>query len=1085
MEQNYFMKKLGFTALIVWLFIQAAFAQTPPSDLSGADLRAWLKVNYYDGKHTTLGYTNARVKMYNYIDNQNNTITCVYSGYEKSWTYGGTGSNPDPINCEHTVPQSFFNEAEPMKSDIHHLFPTYMNWNSTRSNYPFAEIDDNATTKWMYLTTSTTSIPSSNIDLYSEYASSTFEPREDHKGDVARAIFYFYTMYPTQAGAIGAVADINELYDWHLADPVSQKEIDRNLAIETHQGDKNPYIVMPSLVAKAWGFSGTEPTVPATPSLALTVASTSLNLSWTNVADESGYRIYRSVNGGSYALLNSPGANVTSYSDANVSTGSTYTYYILAYNVQGNSPNSNTVSGQLSTTGGSDYAADLILSEYVEGSSNNKALELANFTGSTVSLSNYSIFKQTNGAGSWASELVLSGTLNHGDAYVIVYASAGSTLLAKADLTTTSQALTFNGNDPVALFKNGQLIDVIGTFNSTAVFATDKTLVRNASVTAPNTSYVASEWTDTGLDNFTDLGTHTMDLEGGPVADTQAPTAPASLVSSNVTSTSVLLSWNASTDNVGVTGYQVFRNGTQIQTVTSTSYTVSGLSAATSYAFTVKATDAAGNVSGASNTVNVTTPAEAVVYCASKGSNATYEWIAGVKLGTFTKTSGGAGYTDFTTTQINLTSGQSYALTLTPGFSGSTYQEYWKIWIDYNKNGVFDTDELAFDAGSLSSSAVSGNLTLPISATGTTRMRVSMKYNGAQTACETFSYGEVEDYTVVISQGVADTQAPTAPSQLLASNTTTTGTSLAWNASTDNVGVAGYYVYKNGLQIQQTSGTSLSVSGLSAGTSYSFTVKAFDAAGNLSASSNTASVTTLPQSISYCASKGSNSSYEWIDLVQLGNMTSATGNNGGYADFTDKIATIAYGSNTIYYSAGFSSSSYVEYWHVWIDYNHDGIFGDTERVAYGSSSSAATLSSTFTVPTSALSGPTRMRVTMKYNGAGTACETFSYGEVEDYMVNIVDQASNLVMAVNTESVQEETAYDVEVFPNPASTYLKVKFSSERNVDFTITDITGRTVFADNLVTNNQTIDLNRFENGVYLLTLNMEGKMLTTRFIKQ
>src|SRR5690606_10116794 len=158
-----------------------------------------------------------------------------------------------------------------------------------------------------------------------------------------------------------------------------------------------------------------------------------------------------------------------------------------------NSPNSNTVSGQLSSGGGSEYAADLILSEYVEGSSNNKALELANFTGAAVNLSNYSIFKQTNGGGSWASELALSGTLNHGDAYVIVYASAGSTLLAKADLTTTSQALTFNGNDPVALFKNGQLIDVIGTFNNTAVFATDKTLVRNASVTAPNTSYVASE----------------------------------------------------------------------------------------------------------------------------------------------------------------------------------------------------------------------------------------------------------------------------------------------------------------------------------------------------------------------------------------------------------------------------------------------------------------------------------------------------------------------------------------------------------------------------------------------------------------
>lgn len=95
--------------------------------------------------------------------------------------------------------------------------------------------------------------------------------------------------------------------------------------------------------------------------------------------------------------------------------------------------------------------------------------------------------------------------------------------------------------------------------------------------------------------------------DGTVVTDTEAPTAPASLTSSNVTSSSVDLSWNASTDNVGVTGYDVYKNGSYLATTTSTNYAVTGLTAATTYSFYIKAKDAAANVSSASNTINVTT----------------------------------------------------------------------------------------------------------------------------------------------------------------------------------------------------------------------------------------------------------------------------------------------------------------------------------------------------------------------------------------------------------------------------------------------------------------------------------------------
>ncbi|MFD5559419.1 carbohydrate binding domain-containing protein [Kitasatospora griseola] len=99
-----------------------------------------------------------------------------------------------------------------------------------------------------------------------------------------------------------------------------------------------------------------------------------------------------------------------------------------------------------------------------------------------------------------------------------------------------------------------------------------------------------------------------LDGPGGNPADTQAPTAPTSLVATATAATQVSLSWGASTDNVGVTGYDVYRNGTLATTVTGTTATVTGLTASTAYTFTVKAHDAAGNASAASNSLAVTTP---------------------------------------------------------------------------------------------------------------------------------------------------------------------------------------------------------------------------------------------------------------------------------------------------------------------------------------------------------------------------------------------------------------------------------------------------------------------------------------------
>jgi chitodextrinase len=153
--------------------------------------------------------------------------------------------------------------------------------------------------------------------------------------------------------------------------------------------------------------------------------------------------------------------------------------------------------------------------------------------------------------------------------------------------------------------------------------------------------------------NNTQLNTSTFD--NVTVTDTEVPTAPTNLASIGHISTSVSLSWVASNDNVGVTGYDVYTGGSFAGSTTNTSYTVSGLSASTAYTFTVKARDAVGNVSAASNAVNVTTDAAASFWL-SGGSRNTNKYSATQDWGNFRHrsntfqtvyTNRGSGWSDF------------------------------------------------------------------------------------------------------------------------------------------------------------------------------------------------------------------------------------------------------------------------------------------------------------------------------------------------------------------------------------------------------------------------------------------------------
>lgn len=154
--------------------------------------------------------------------------------------------------------------------------------------------------------------------------------------------------------------------------------------------------------------------------------------------------------------------------------------------------------------------SDLIISEYLEGSANNKAIEIYNGTGADVDLAAYSLMKQTNGRGDYKDEQVLTGTLADGETFVLVNSQASDELKALGDMT--SKVTSFNGNDAVALFKSGEKIDEVGVFGDTTMWGENVTL-RRIYGEGPTATYDETEWEEGDFDDYSDLGKFGADTE--------------------------------------------------------------------------------------------------------------------------------------------------------------------------------------------------------------------------------------------------------------------------------------------------------------------------------------------------------------------------------------------------------------------------------------------------------------------------------------------------------------------------------------------------------------------------------------------
>jgi hypothetical protein len=212
--------------------------------------------------NTTLDYGVARDTLYGRIDLVNDSLECIYTGMK---VYIQPGSDPTisafngpggGINAEHGYPQS--KGAMGLgRSDMHILYPSRVAANSNRMSNPLLDIPDNLTQKWFVDDREQSNIPpSSVIDNYSESNLTAFEPRERSKGNLARSVFYFYTMYREQADAADPTffnLQKNNLCRWHVDDPVDSVEWKRTWAIAKYQEAKpNPFVLDCSLVARMY-----------------------------------------------------------------------------------------------------------------------------------------------------------------------------------------------------------------------------------------------------------------------------------------------------------------------------------------------------------------------------------------------------------------------------------------------------------------------------------------------------------------------------------------------------------------------------------------------------------------------------------------------------------------------------------------------------------------------------------------------------------------------------------------------------------------------------------------------------------------
>ncbi len=395
-----------YLLIIAILTSSIGFAQIPSNyydsadGLTGYTLKTQLKTittnghndqgygNLYNGYVTThsddiaeSGYENDNTILMYYTENPNGTDPYVFNhGIDRCGNYNGEGVCH---NREHTIPQSSFGSASPMQNDIHHVVPSDGFVNGQRGSLPFGTV---GSANWTSQNGSKRG--SSNV---AGYSGTVFEPIDEFKGDIARAILYFATRYEdTVDGYTGfemfngtedqALTNwaLDMLLDWHYnVDPVDQREIDRNDAAYNYQGNANPFVDHPEYVNLIWNPTpDTEDPSNPTNVVASNPTDNSIDLNWTASTDNIGvdsYDIYVDGN-------NNFNTSNTSFTVNGLTADTNYCFTIKAKDEAGNESGFSNQDCEMTTDNGSG-SSDCLTETFENLGTSSGSYSIVNWTG--------------------------------------------------------------------------------------------------------------------------------------------------------------------------------------------------------------------------------------------------------------------------------------------------------------------------------------------------------------------------------------------------------------------------------------------------------------------------------------------------------------------------------------------------------------------------------------------------------------------------------------------------------------------------------------------------------------------------------
>lgn len=525
------MKRILFLILFPFL----AEAQAPSgyydgtSTLTGYVLKSKLhqiisekNINWHYGDLTNF-YNQTDLDKYYDHDASNTTILLdIYSEipngsdsyeYTTANIVGSASAEGQGWNREHMMPQSTFNSNYPMYSDLFYIIPTDARINQLRSNYPYGIAK--ASTTPFYTFTNGSKI-NTNATAGSGYSGRVYEPIDEFKGDIARSLLYFVARYEGKLSSFNfyngssAANDTSPLdgteekafenwylamlLQWHLQDPVSQREIDRNNAVFAIQKNRNPFIDHPEWVNAIWSQTP-DAAVPQAPTN-LNVAKNSayfVTLNWNASPDSDviGYKIYQN------GVLVANTKNISIDID-HLQPSTTYQFTVKAYdNGYLESSESNLIS--VTTLANDVFAKDLMITKYIEGTSNNKAIEITNKTGHPVNLNKYRLSIQFYSGSNYyfPAPFELEGTVQNNETFVILNPNAQLSCITndQARFVTAAPQMTFSGSQYLELRYNSETVDAMGTKDmSNSSTLGNISLYRSASVQQPTATFDLSEW---------------------------------------------------------------------------------------------------------------------------------------------------------------------------------------------------------------------------------------------------------------------------------------------------------------------------------------------------------------------------------------------------------------------------------------------------------------------------------------------------------------------------------------------------------------------------------------------------------------